>query len=360
MEVLRKARMDNSLMDFFPQQARGPAPACMLCPLLLLVAFASRTAAAAPLVNLPAAQRASLHSAHCSLPPWRLPLNNPSPQKRNWADFEAHFEAAGLHDLVAFSKQKLYSVHCQVGGCRRGTAARRGMPPQRPLLEAGPRRLSPAVPPQRSAPGNLWPLTLPAPCLNCRLPLQELADTVQGMVADDPPAKPDAVAAEVRGAAATWLVFHLHALGATPVPLRLLPTTSGMRRAPSAAAAAATRLELCSSALICVPAGQGEEGGVGAGGRRRGQGAPRLRPSFACNCSGREELGGAGLERTAAQLLNQPSRIPPGPPASLADPPPAAPAAPARLCPLQGFLTGLLNSVLGNIGSKNTQQVGGT
>ena len=33
------------------------------------------------------------------------------PQKRNWADFDAHFEAAGLPQLVEYTKKKLYEVH---------------------------------------------------------------------------------------------------------------------------------------------------------------------------------------------------------------------------------------------------------
>lgn len=53
------------------------------------------------------------------LPPvtLRTPFACPAhPQKRTWSDFEAHFEAAGLTDLVAYNKKKLYEVHCQVSG----------------------------------------------------------------------------------------------------------------------------------------------------------------------------------------------------------------------------------------------------
>ena len=55
MEVLRKARLDAKLLDFFPQQ------------------------------------------------------------KRSWPDFEEHFNAAGLPGLVDYARKKLYDQHCQVG-----------------------------------------------------------------------------------------------------------------------------------------------------------------------------------------------------------------------------------------------------
>lgn len=53
MDVLRKARLDNNLLEFFPQQ------------------------------------------------------------KRTWPDFESHFEAAGLTEFVAYNRKKLHEVHCQ-------------------------------------------------------------------------------------------------------------------------------------------------------------------------------------------------------------------------------------------------------
>ncbi|PSC76002.1 flagellar associated [Micractinium conductrix] len=85
IEVLRKARMDQNLLEFFPQQ------------------------------------------------------------KRTWPEFESHFEAAGLTDFVAYNRKKLYEVHCQ-----------------------------------------------------------ELGDTVQGMVAEDPPPAATAVVAEVNARKAEW------------------------------------------------------------------------------------------------------------------------------------------------------------
>ncbi|KAL4859617.1 Basic leucine zipper and W2 domain-containing protein 1-A [Chlorella vulgaris] len=85
LEVLRKAKIDNRLLEFFPQQ------------------------------------------------------------RRTWAAFESHFEEAGLTDLVAYNKKKLYEVYCQ-----------------------------------------------------------ELGEIVQGMVADDPPASPAEVVAEVKAKKAEW------------------------------------------------------------------------------------------------------------------------------------------------------------
>ncbi|KAL4432468.1 hypothetical protein ABPG77_001767, partial [Micractinium sp. CCAP 211/92] len=85
MEVLRKARLDNNLLEFFPQQ------------------------------------------------------------KRSWQDFESHFEAAGLTDLVAYNAKKLHEAHCQ-----------------------------------------------------------ELAAIVQGLMGDDPPATAAAVVAEVKARKAEW------------------------------------------------------------------------------------------------------------------------------------------------------------
>ncbi|KAL4437046.1 hypothetical protein ABPG75_004185 [Micractinium tetrahymenae] len=85
MEVLRKARLDNNLLEFFPQQ------------------------------------------------------------KRSWQEFESHFEAAGLTDLVAYNRKKLHEAHCQ-----------------------------------------------------------ELAVTVQGLVGDDPPATAAAVVSEVKARKAEW------------------------------------------------------------------------------------------------------------------------------------------------------------
>jgi hypothetical protein len=85
LEVLRKAKLDARLLEFFPQQ------------------------------------------------------------KRTWSDFEAHFEAAGLTDLVAYNKRKLYDVHCQ-----------------------------------------------------------ELAGTVHGLVVEEPPAAAAAVVAEVKARKEEW------------------------------------------------------------------------------------------------------------------------------------------------------------
>jgi hypothetical protein len=79
MEILRKARLDGQMLEFFP------------------------------------------------------------PQKRTWAEFDAYFQAAGLDSLVQHTAKRRYDEHCQ-----------------------------------------------------------ELAQLVQGMMADDPPAKADAVVAEVR------------------------------------------------------------------------------------------------------------------------------------------------------------------
>ncbi|KAI7841114.1 hypothetical protein COHA_005339 [Chlorella ohadii] len=85
MEILRKARLDSQMLEFFP------------------------------------------------------------PQKRTWAEFDAYFQAAGLDDLVQYTAKRRYDEHCQV-----------------------------------------------------------LAELVQGMVADDPPAKADAVIAEVKAKKAEW------------------------------------------------------------------------------------------------------------------------------------------------------------
>lgn len=85
LEVLRKAKLDNRLLEFFPQQ------------------------------------------------------------KRTWADFESHFAAAGLDDLVQYNKKKLYELHCQV-----------------------------------------------------------LAETVQQLVADDPPASATAMVTEVKAKKEEW------------------------------------------------------------------------------------------------------------------------------------------------------------
>lgn len=138
MEVLRKARLDNNLLEFFPQQVGGragcaaaapsrrTAPAGALPPAAARVAWAGAGCGLASSQGVPSCT--SLHRLHAAQPPSpggdsistacppapsaRHPT---APQKRSWQDFESHFEAAGLTDLVAYNAKKLHEAHCQAG-----------------------------------------------------------------------------------------------------------------------------------------------------------------------------------------------------------------------------------------------------
>jgi hypothetical protein len=168
------------------------------------------------------------------------------PQRRTWAAFESHFEEAGLTDLVAYNKKKLYEVYCQVSGSTvepvkrivfvlsrsaahgqhglAGCEVTHNVPTPTftrccfravtaltaclmaavacplllaPLLCSFAPRLHPFThPPSPSIPPFPPFLLLP--------PLQELGEIVQGMVADDPPASPAEVVAEVKAKKAEW------------------------------------------------------------------------------------------------------------------------------------------------------------
>ena len=124
MELLRKARLDSKLLEFFPQQ------------------------------------------------------------KRSWPEFEEHFNAAGLPQLVDYARKKLYDQHCQVAGVSVGGRMHTLAPPARTRSRTHPPTPTPTHP---------HPPTL-----------QDLATAVRDMVAADPPAASAAVLAELKVKHEEW------------------------------------------------------------------------------------------------------------------------------------------------------------
>lgn len=130
-------------------------------------------------------------------------------QKRTWADFESHFAAAGLDDLVQYNKKKLYELHCQVS---------------RPLADGGGAGASihclgtgvalvvcvwlhlPAgvIPWRLCGPSRHPTITPAAPSPVLSPGPQVLAETVQQLVADDPPASATAMVTEVKAKKEEW------------------------------------------------------------------------------------------------------------------------------------------------------------
>ena len=185
-------------------------------------------------------------------------------QKRTWPEFESHFEAAGLTDFVAYNRKKLYEVHCQVRGqavrwCpavgyrQEGTRTGVGRAGEvtRWRLEWGSMAHrcppSPAVCPRACI--ACWPADC-HPAFSARrvFGLQELGDTVQGMVAEDPPPAATAVVAEVNARKAEWgledgdVAKVAAGRGAGSAAAGAAAASRTAAAAPAAAAAAASRL----------------------------------------------------------------------------------------------------------------------